>query len=397
MIGYFNYLSNHKYKGYGGQFMKKLISLLLGIALIFTLTACSCSKDDVTPTDAPATSTDVSSDVDSNSGTDSSQDKVESTLNIQESYFTYKGLKNLHNETEVVGKKIDFTISENVTVSSGKSIQPKVATSYSQLVKIYDAANGNGYKDKNYISKYNEEFFVDKAVIMLFIESEDGLHNQYPYTIESVTVSGDSVYVNQSEKVISNAKYPADLKCFRVCIDVNKKDLNNADYLYETLWQIVDDRSIPYEDYIRMDSEEEIIGQSISYKTICEKEIFVSKYNPEVYPAIATTYSDLVDIYDSANITTPLKNIKSYNEAFFNDKAVIIMFERYGRGADYNPCTIKSVTVEGNAVYVNRSIVDLYEELIDYTGQINYYLTIIEINKSDISNAEQLICGFIEE
>ncbi len=385
--------------------MKKIISLLLGVALVLTLAACGCSKDDVTPTDAPATSTDVNNDVsneiDSNSEVPSSDGTVESSLNVQESYFTYKGTKKLNNKSEVIGKAIDFTIGANVTVYSGKHIQPKVATSYSQLTKIYNAANGTGYKDTNYISKYNEEFFVDKAIIMLFLETDDGRSNKYPYNIESVTVDGNSVYVNQSERKSLNVKYSSVMRYYRVLLEVNKRDLNNANLLYDALWEIIDDRSIPYKDLIKLNSENDVIGRSINFKTVMQDQIRIRRYDPALYPVIATTYSDLAFIYDSTNIISPNNNdlyyIRNYNEAFFNNKAVIFMFERYGRGADTNPCTMESVTVDGDTLYVNRSIVNLYDELIDYTGQINYYLTIIEIDKADLKNVERLVCGYIKK
>ncbi len=379
--------------------MKKTISILLGVIMLFTLAACSCSKDNVTPTDAPATSTDVVDDASSQS-VDASDGAGGSSLNIVESYYTFNGSKKLTNETEVVGNPINFNIGANVRVNSGTHILPKIATSYSQLLYAYNAANGNGYKDTNYISKYNEEFFVDKAIVMLFIENGDRKTEKYPYDIESLTVSGDTLYINQSTKAnLDNnyTKYPVPMDYYRVLIEVNKSDLKNVKYFSDTLWELVDDRSIPFKDNVNLESEEDIIGNSINYKTVLEDRVYLNKYNPALYPSIATTYSDLVSIYDLANIKSSNSLIKKYNESFFKDKAVIFMLERYGRYAEINPCTIKSVTVDGDALYVNRSIIDLYGHDNTYTGNISYYLTIIEIDKADIENVEQLICGYIKE
>ncbi len=381
--------------------MKKTISILLGVIMLFTLAACSCGKDNVTPTDAPATSTDVFDDVSSElNGSDSTNGTGESSLNIIESYYTFSGSKKLNNETEVVGNPINFNIGVNVRVGSGTHILPKIATSYSQLLSAYNAANGNGYKDTNYISKYNEEFFVDKAIVMLFIENGDRKTEKYPYDIESLTVSGDTLYINQSTEANLDSnytKYPVPMDYYRVLIEVKKSDLKNVKYFSDTLWELVDDRSIPFKNNVNLKSEEDAIGNIIQYKTVLEDRVYLNKYNPALYPSIATTYSDLVSTYNLANIKSSSSLIGKYNEAFFKDKAVIFMLERYGRYADVNPCTIKSVTVDGNTLYVNRSIVDLYNDLHDYTGNISYYLTIIEINKSDINNVEQLICGYIKE
>lgn len=217
--------------------MKKTISVLLGVILLFTLTACSCSKDKITPTDAPVSDTDIVDTISDNSADEASDSA--SKIVVDERSITYKNGIKINDETEIIGKPIDYKVGVDVKVDFGWHIEPTVATSYAQLVDAYDSANGRDYDrlgGENYIEKYDEAFFIDKDVIMLFIETGDG---RYPYNIESVTVSDGTVYINQSKKDISTIKYdsyPTKMGYYRIFLEVDKSDMKNVRFLSDATW-----------------------------------------------------------------------------------------------------------------------------------------------------------------
>ncbi len=232
--------------------MKKLLFLLISIVLIFTLVACS--SNDVTPTDTPVTNTEIvdelsskqEDETSSKENTVSSVEKKDTASKTQvknEKVISYKDSKTINSENEVVGKNIDFNIGVDaiISINTEKTYSPIVVTSYSQLVEEYNIAVKGYHNKENFIRKYNETFFNNKAVILIFDQYGIGLNSNLR-TTKRVTLQEDTLYVNRSYyniyKDSGNDHFIDCLTDFITCIEVDKADLENVKYLSLATWEI---------------------------------------------------------------------------------------------------------------------------------------------------------------
>lgn len=232
--------------------MKKALSLFLGFVLLFSLVACN--SGDITPTDTSVTNTEVVEESSSKQDDKVASNKETSTSSIakgetssktqgeNEKIISYKDSKTLNSENEVVGKVLNYTIGvdSEISINTEKTYSPIIATTYSQLEKGYNNAVDGCYNNQSFIEKYNESFFKDKAVILLFDQYGIGLNSNLR-TIKSITIQGDTLYLNRSYNNIytdvGNDHFIDVLTDFITCVEIDKTDLENVKYLSLATWE----------------------------------------------------------------------------------------------------------------------------------------------------------------
>ena len=248
---------------------KRLFALLLCLVLVVSLVGCGDKNptktdvEDVVVISQVSETVDVVSEVESNasvvqiesdaktastSSKTSTVSKTESktTTNLttevssdakKEPTIPFVSSVTITDTSEIVGTPIDFSIGVNAEIGTGGESDPFIATTYSQLVDkcvavddIYDEYN------KNYIQKYDEKFFEENAVVVMFYT--DGiLRDKWPITIENVTVNEDTVYVNQmtvKEEPNPDEVYADVMSYLRICIEVKKADISKVTKLATT-------------------------------------------------------------------------------------------------------------------------------------------------------------------
>lgn len=137
------------------------------------------------------------------------------------------------------GNDISFQVGTSVDLRGGS--QPwtshvAVIRSYSELKTLYDQDENENKKDKgkNYISNYDESFFKDKALIVLFIVKGSLSES---HKIDQITKVDNQLYIELKTKNPSKGLMaPGD---FRTLITVNQSDISGLHdiLVYNTEWK----------------------------------------------------------------------------------------------------------------------------------------------------------------
>lgn len=122
---------------------------------------------------------------------------------------------------KIFGKGIDFSVGVKVNIHSSENnyyFQAEIADSYDELIKIYRSDANHNKVD--YIAKYNEAFFSNKALIVLFSKDSSGSDS---VNIQSIVKNGNTLGINYERNLAENGT--GDIPFWRFLIEVDKADV----------------------------------------------------------------------------------------------------------------------------------------------------------------------------
>lgn len=125
-----------------------------------------------------------------------------------------------HVQQPVPGTNLSFRVQANQNIGASDDsvwFDVKIARSLDELKEIYRTdVNPN---HKNYIQDYTNDFFNDKAVIVMFITRDSGALR---HKIDSLSIKDGELCISMSTTVPQNNDVPTDMAYWRTLIDVNK-------------------------------------------------------------------------------------------------------------------------------------------------------------------------------
>lgn len=122
---------------------------------------------------------------------------------------------------KIFGKSIDFSVGVKVNIHSSENnyyFQAEIADSYDELIKIY--RNDANHNKVDYIAKYNEAFFSNKSLIVLFSKDSSGSDS---VNIQSIVKNGNTLGINYERTLAENET--GDIPFWRFLIEVDKADV----------------------------------------------------------------------------------------------------------------------------------------------------------------------------
>ena len=280
-----------------------------------------------------------------------------------------------------VGTAVPFTVgvSVNKHSSDGKyNSDAAIARSYAELKEIYGCDDPNGY---NYIKKYNKDFFKENAVIVLFLTYGSGSIRQ---RFDSLVKNGNELCIGMT--TIQPEVGTCDMAYWRITLEVKKSDISGVDKINcfnQNESKVPVEPAVPepmtYVDEMPAGTTVPFtVG--VSANTHCSED----KYNSDA--AIARSYTELKEIYDCDYNPNGYNYIEKYNEDFFKENAVIVVFLTYGSGSVRQ--RFDSLVKNGNELCIGMTTIEPEVGTCDMA----YWRITLEVKKSDIIDVDKINC-----